>query len=169
MAIVGYDNYGNPIYDNNGNFRRGNNRNGGYRGRGYNNGGGYRNNNYNQNQQPPKKSGAKYSIIRKGDFEGGTIVNAWNVSRRRGLITAKVAPYKDSKEYTAKTSGKTYITMIAEVRWDNSGQTEVIPCSMNKDTKVIVLDKLGMVISPNGSGMTSSGKKVTGYFGKFTR
>ena len=152
------------MYGNN-NYGNGNGYGNGYRRNNYRNNNGYRNN----NRPTSKKSGAKYSIIRNGRFEGGTIVNAWNKSRGKGLITAKVAPYSDSKEYTAKSSGKTYITMIAEITYHNSGHTRIIPCSMNKNTKVIALSDIGMVISPNGAGMTSSGKKVTGYFGKFTR
>lgn len=124
---------------------------------------------YGNGRPPSKKSGAKYSPIKQGKFKGGTIVNAWNASRNRGLVTAKVAPYKDSKEYTAESSGNTYVTMIAEVTYRNSGVTKIIPCSMNKDTRVIVLEEIGMVISPNGHGTTRSGKRVTGYFGKFTR
>lgn len=34
---------------------------------------------YRQNVQPIKRSGATYSKIKKGQFEGGTIVSAWNV------------------------------------------------------------------------------------------
>lgn len=151
-------------WNNNNNWNGGGNWNGNRNG----NWNGNRGNGY-QNKPQAKRSGAKYSIIRNGKFEGGTIVNAWNKSRGKGLITAKVAPYKDSKEYTAKSSGKTYITMIAEVFYHNTGQKMLIPCSMNKNTKVIVLSDLGMVISPNGNGITSSGKKVTGYFGKFSR
>ncbi len=142
--------------------------NGGYPRR---NGGNYHRQNAQggQNAPAPKRSGAKYSIIRKGSFEGQVIINAWNKSRGKGLITAKVAPYKDSKEYTAPTSGKTYITMMAEVHYHNSGITKLIPCSMNKATRAVVLSDIGMVITQNGSGITSSGKRVTGYFGKFTR
>lgn len=154
-----YDNYGNWVPANNNRNYRGGSTNRTNRG------------NFQGNSQRPqvKRSGAKYSIIRKGDFEGGTIINAWNKSKGKGLITAKVAPYKDSKEYTAQSSGKTYITMIAEVFYHNSGQKMIIPCSMNKSTKAVVLQDIGMVITQNGSGITSGGKKVTGYFGKFTR
>ncbi|MEQ8220324.1 MAG: hypothetical protein RH981_18965 [Arenibacter sp.] len=120
-------------------------------------------------QAQAKKSGAKYSLIKDGTYKGYTIINAWNKSRGKGLITAKVAPYKGSKEYTAETSGATYITLIAEVNYRNTGVTKLVPCSMNKATKVIVLSEIGMVISPNGSGITSGGHKVTGYFGKFSR
>lgn len=153
MAYGGYDKYGNELPPRN------------YQNRG--NRGGYNRN--NGNRPAPKRSGAKYSIIRQGKFEGQTIINAWNKSRGKGLITAKVAPYGESKEYTAPSSGKTYITMIAEITYHNSGHTRIIPCSMNKATKSVVLSDIGMVITQNGSGLTSSGKKVTGYFGKFSR
>lgn len=130
------------------------------------NGGG--NNNFNnQNQPPAKKSGATYSKIGKGKFQGGTIINAWNKSRSRGLITAKVAPYKGTKHYK-NAKGEKKQTMICEVRYHSSGHTQLIPCSMNLSTQVVALPELGMVISPNGRGVTSSGKKVTGYFGKFS-
>ncbi|MEH6704722.1 MULTISPECIES: hypothetical protein [Galbibacter] len=143
----------------NNNYRRNN---------GYNRGG------YNQNYRqapppPPKKSGAKYTIIRKGKYEGGTIINAWNKSKSKGLITAKIAPYSGTSEYTAKTSGKTYQTMIAEVTYTKSGHTRLLPCSMNINTKVVVLSDIGMVVTPNGSGVTASGKRVTGYFGTMMR
>nr|WP_116219463.1 hypothetical protein [Allomuricauda sp.] len=151
--------YGNNNYNRNNGYNRNSN---------YRNGNAYGNRN-SGNRQAPKRSGAKYSIIRQGKFEGQTIINAWNKSRGKGLITAKVAPYGDSKEYTAPSSGKTYITMIAEITYHNSGHTRIIPCSMNKATKSVVLSDIGMVITQNGSGLTSSGKKVSGYFGKFSR
>lgn len=119
---------------------------------------------------PPKKSGAKYSNISKGKNAGGTIVNAWNKSKSKGLLTATVAPYDKSDEIvTAQTSGKEYIKMIAKVKYSNSGVEKIIPCLMNIKTKVIVLSEIGMVITPNGSGHTSSGKKATGYFGTMTK
>ncbi|RIV68713.1 hypothetical protein [Flagellimonas aequoris] len=155
--------------NNNWNGNRGGNWNGNRGGNWNGNRGGNWNGNGGNMQPPPKRSGAKYSTIKTGKFKGATIVNAWNKSKGKGLITAKVAPYKDSKEYTAKSTGNVFITMIAEVFYHNSGQKMLIPCSMNKDTKVIVLSDIGMTITPNGHGVTSGGKRVTGYFGKFTR
>ena len=37
---------------------------------------------------------------------------------------------------------------------------------MSLETKKINLPELGLVISPEGSGTTRSGKKVKGYFGR---
>ena len=129
---------------------------------------------YPQNQMHPqqkprvKRSGATYSKISKGNHVGSTIVNAWNKIKGRGLITAKVAPYKDTKVYE-NAKGETKQTMIAEVFYHNSGITKIIPCSMNQATQVIVLSELGMCISPNGNGYTSSGKIAKGYFGTFNK
>ncbi|TPN88838.1 hypothetical protein [Aquimarina algicola] len=139
----------------------------------YNNNRGNYNNGYqNQNQQQnAKKSGAVYKKISKGDFQGKDIINAWNKSRSRGMITATVAPYynTDYKKPVESESGHRYVKMMAVVTYQSSGQEKKIPCLMNMSTRVVVLQEIGMVISPNGSGHTSSGKKVTGYFGKFTR
>lgn len=135
----------------------------------YSNRGGYGNRGGYPQKPQAKKSGATYSTIRNGNYKGEIIVNAWNKSRSKGLITAKVSPYKGSKKYTADSTGHEYVTMIAVVSYQNSGIERVIPCSMNVKTRVIALPEIGMVITPNGSGRTASGKNVRGYFGKFMR
>lgn len=122
------------------------------------------NNNNNNNQQQYKKSGATYTKIAKGNYIGGTIVNAWNVSKNRGLLKCTVAPYSGTHIYT-NSKGQEKQTMIAIVTYANSGVEKKIPCSMNVKTRVIVLDELSMCITPNGSGTTKNGKRVTGYFG----
>ncbi|OUS02882.1 hypothetical protein A9Q86_02205 [Flavobacteriales bacterium 33_180_T64] len=128
--------------------------------------------NHRNNKKEAKRSGATYSKIKnvkKGNegYLGATIVSAWNSSKSRGLITATVSPYSGSTKYTSPTTGNEYQTMIAKVLYHNTGVEMIIPCSMNVKTRVIGLSKLGMCISPNGKGTTSSGKRVTGYFGTF--
>lgn len=124
---------------------------------------------YQAPPQPPKKSGATYTAIRKGNYVGATMVNAWNVSKSKGLITASVGPYNKSEELVTSEKGNEYVKMIANVQYRRTGMEKLIPCLMNLKTKVIVLRELGMVITPNGSGRTASGKKVTGYFGTMTK
>lgn len=124
---------------------------------------GYKKNN-NRNDNAPKTTGAKYSKISVGQFKGMTIVNAWNKSKNKGMLTVKVAPYKNSKVFQ-NGKGESKQTMIAVVKYENSGVEKIIPCSMNQETQVIALSEIGMVITPNGEGYTSTGKKVTGYFG----
>lgn len=133
---------------------------------------------FRQNNQPnpPKRSGATYTKIRNGNFEGDIIVNAWR-STRYGLMTAKVTPYagKDKKGLeivnSESKSGKvkTYQKMLCEIQNKALGTSQIYHVLMNLDTQVIVIDQLGLCITPNGSGHTRSGKKVTGYFGKFTK
>lgn len=122
----------------------------------------------NSSNQDFKKSGAVYTVMQKGNYKGKTIVNAWNVSKSRGMIKATVYPYHGTKLYTP-TTGKQKQTMMCDVFYVNSGVTVREPVSMDVKTKVIVIPKLGMCISPNGSGTTKGGKRVSGYFGKFTR
>lgn len=114
---------------------------------------------------PPKKSGVVYSKIKQGQFEGATIVNAWNKSRSKGLITAKVAPYHASEVLVTSEKGHEYMKMMCALTYQKTGQTRLIPCLMNTKSQKIVLSDIGMMISPNGSGTTSSGKRVSGYFG----
>jgi hypothetical protein len=129
------------------------------------------NNGYNNNQyyqappQPPKRSGAKYTMLKDGNWKGNYIVNAWNSSKSRGMITVKVSPYHATGKIVTSEKGNEYHKMIAHVFYKRTGNTVVIPCLMNIETQVIVLKEIGMVVTPNGNGRTRSGKAVTGYFG----
>ncbi|SEF62241.1 hypothetical protein SAMN05421847_0476 [Halpernia humi] len=125
-------------------------------------------NNYEQNNsynfvQNEKKSGAVYSRIKKGKNEGGTSVNAWRKTKN-GLMTANAFPV-DGVEH-ASQDGKISMRYVVEVVNRDMGTTQTYWCLMSKDTKKIFIKELGLVISPNGSGVTRSGKRVTGFFGK---
>jgi len=135
------------------------------------------NNNQNSQRAQTKKSGAVYTKIgatnkagqkNNSKYVGGTIVNAWNVSKSRGMITATVSPYHKTKQGKTK-NGRVYQTMIAVINYRNSGVEKIIPVTMDAETRVISIPEIGMCISPNGKGQTSSGKVVTGYFGTFNR
>jgi hypothetical protein len=130
--------------------------------------GGYNNNyngGYNAPPPPPKRSGAKFTMLKDGKHKGLYIVNAWNTSKSRGMITAKVAPYHASDKIVTSEKGNEYVKMMASIFYKRTGQTLLMPCLMNQETQVIVLKDLGMVITPNGTGRTRSGKAVSGYFG----
>lgn len=152
-----------------------NRRNGGYNnGGGYNNsygnnGGGYGNNNggsYNsRNQQRSKKSGVTYSKIKQGQFEGLMIVNAW-LKMKDLLLTLKIAPYNktvkgSSADVVKSQSGKTYLKYICEAVYSN-GNHRLIPVMYSVETRKIAIPELNLLVTPNGAGVTSSGKKVTG-------
>ena len=128
----------------------------------------YGNRNYSQNndynfKNQVKKSGAVYSRIKKGKNEGGIAVNAWRKTKN-GLVTASGYPV-DGVEHSSK-DGKISLRYVVEVVNRDMGTTQTYWCMMAKDSKKIFIQELGLVISPNGNGITSSGKRVTGYFGK---
>lgn len=140
----------------------------------YNNNSNYQNGNNNNNSTPAKKSGATYSKINKGNFEGEIIINAWRKTKF-GLMTCTVSPYNGKgnkgKELVTSTNRNTgeikeYIKMIAVVKNTSLGTSQLYPVLMNLKTKVIVLQELSLCITPNGRGQTASGKMVTGYFGR---
>lgn len=126
----------------------------------------YRNNNYQQNSSSApqfKKSGAKYSTITKGKNMGGTSISAWRKTKS-GLIIAKCFPVS-AEVYTSKT-GKEFLRYAVDVSNSSMGTSKTYWCLYCLQTKKLVIKELGLVISPNGSGRTASGKSVTGYFGR---
>ncbi|MEO8534819.1 MAG: hypothetical protein ABI441_13765 [Flavobacterium sp.] len=129
-----------------------------------------------QNQQAPiyKRSGAVYSKIRNGNFEGDIIVNAWR-GTKMGLMKATVTPYsgtggkgRDIVNSHGKSGNqdKEYQKMICSIQNTTLGTTQTYHVLMNLKTQVIVIQELSLCITPNGSGTTRSGKRVTGYFGR---
>ena len=118
---------------------------------------------YQSNQQNVKKSGATYSRIKKGKNEGGVCVSAWRKTKN-GLLTARAFPV-DGVEHTSE-AGNISLRYVVEVVNRDMGTTQTYWCLMQKASKKIFISELGLVISPNGNGVTSSGKRVTGFFGK---
>ncbi|PWA08971.1 hypothetical protein [Flavobacterium laiguense] len=127
-------------------------------------------------QAPPqhKRSGAVYSKIKNGNFEGEIIVNAWRVTKN-GLMQATVTPYSgqggkgmEMVHSNGKTGNtpKEYQKMICKVFNTSMGTSQIYPVLMNVKTQVISISELSLCITPNGSGTTKSGKRVTGYFGR---
>lgn len=135
-------------------------------------------NNYNpqrqgvpyNNQPPPvfKSSGAVYSKIKNGNFEGDTIVNAWRKTKF-GLMTATVTPYagKSGAGTDLVQSDKhEYRKMLCTIKNASLGTSQMFHVLMNTKTKVISISEMSLCITPNGSGTTRSGKRVSGYFGR---
>lgn len=149
--------YGNRGYQNRGGYGGGYNQGN----RGYQNGGGY-----NAPQQPVKKSGAKYSIIKKGNFIDMPIINAWQKTRQ-GILTITVKPYHAS-EKQVKSARNTFTKMIAEVQYP-SGQHRLIPVLYNEVNKKVTISELNLLITPAGAGVTGTGKHVTGSVVKLSK
>lgn len=145
--------YNNNYNGNNGNWGN-NNRN--------NNNGGNRNN--RNSGQDTKKSGATYTKMRKGKFEGLTAVNAWRKTQH-GLMSASCFPV-DGVVHVGREKGNEFMRYVVDITNSSAGTKNTYWCLMRLDTKTIVIPELSLVISPNGSGVTASGKRVTGYFGR---
>lgn len=129
-----------------------------------NNNGNRNNNRNNQNfQDDAKKSGAVYTKIRKGKLEGHLAVNAWRKTKN-GLMKASAFPV-DGVEHKGKQNGHFFMRYVVDIVNESAGTKQTFWCLMRMDTKKIVINELNLVISPNGQGYTSSGKRVTGFFG----
>ncbi len=151
--------YNNNYQGNNGSNNRqynGNNNN-----RQYNN-----NNNGNNggNRQQFKKSGVTYTTMRKGKMEGLIAVNAWRKTQH-GLMSASAFPV-DGVIHVGRESGHEFMRYVVDVTNSSAGTKSTYWCLMRLDTKKIVIKELSLVISPNGSGQTASGKQVKGFFGR---
>ena len=129
------------------------------------NGNGYRRSNgsNNRSQNQVKKSGATYSKINKGQREGLMCVNAWRKTKN-GLMTASAFPV-DGVQHESKEGNKSMRYAVEIINRD-MGTTQTYWCMMSLVTKKIFIKELNLVISPKGNGIRSSGKRVTGYFGK---
>jgi len=154
---MGYNNnYNNNNNGNNRSYDNSNNRN--------NNNNGNRNNNSRGNGQDTKKSGSTYTTMRKGKNEGLIAVNAWRKTQH-GLMSASCFPV-DGVVHVGQQNGHEFMRYVVDITNSSAGTKNTYWCLMRLDTKTIVIQELSLVISPNGSGVTGSGKRVTGYFGR---
>jgi hypothetical protein len=112
-------------------------------------------------EQLAKRSGATYTKMKNGPKEGLICVNAWRKTSI-GLMTASAFPVDG---VIHKGADKGHEFMRYAVKIIINGQVNTHWCLMRLDTKMIVLQDLSLVISPNGQGYTKSGKRVSGYFG----
>lgn len=121
---------------------------------GYNsNGNGYNN---SQRTGPKKHSGAKYHATSKN---GNPCINAWNYSRRLGLVSLLIAPYKNSSAHKSK-SGKVWHNWMCTVTC--KGQPEQhFPVLVEEASKRAIIPSFGWVVNPSAAH--------GGYCGTFTK
>lgn len=144
-----------------------NNNNNNRNSNGYNDNSNNRNNNNGNsrnNGSDTKKSGSTYTTMRNGKNAGLIAVNAWRKTQH-GLMSASCFPV-DGVEHIGKQNGHTFMRYVVDIVNASNASKSTYWCLMRMDTKTIVIKELSLVISPNGSGVTGSGKKVTGYFGR---
>lgn len=124
----------------------------------------YQENNNYDSKESFKKSGTVYTRIKSGKMEGMMAVNAWRKTKN-GLMTASAFPV-DQTEHIGEKSKNTFIRYAVEVKNADLGTSKTYWCLMQKESQKITIKELGLVISPNGRGITAGGKRVTGFFGK---
>lgn len=113
-----------------------------------------------------KKSSATYTKITRGAMEGLYAINAYK-KNRTGIVRAVAMPI--SNKVAESEKGKEYIPYLVTCIDMNTLQSSKYNALLNVDTKVLIIRDLGMCISPNGSGVTKSGARVKGYFGKISK
>lgn len=104
-----------------------------------------------------KHTGAKLTLGKDRE----EYISAWNFQKRRGMLTAFIAPYYATGDIHVdkKTESNEYIVMMCKLHYKDSGIEKHFPVLMNIKTHKVVLKDLGMVINPNA--------KNGGYFGSF--
>lgn len=131
-----------------------------------------RKNNNNNDGPHIKKSGATYTKIKDGNKSGYFHVSAWRITSE-GLVKASAFPICDYDssgncqgviEHVGKENGKTHVRY--KVTLTQGITVTKVYTTMRLDTQKLVLRDLGLVISPNGTGTTKTGKRVKGFFGK---
>ncbi|WP_407477880.1 hypothetical protein [Elizabethkingia anophelis] len=120
----------------------------------------------NQQQRGFKRSGASYTKIKKGKNVGQWAINAFRRTRN-GFMTASAMPV-DGVVHTSER-GNEFMRYVVNVVDHSTGQISTFWTLMTVKTQVLVIKELGLCISPNGSGTTRKGRKVRGYFGRFTK
>lgn len=140
-----------------------NQKNGYNRSRSYSGGDRYNNNRNNQGNEPFKKSGYEFRMV-KNDGEKDPLPICWGWRKTRfGIQKMYAKPYKKTKIVTTQT-GNQQINLFVILTSDAG----IIKTSgmFNMTTKKLSILELGLVGSPNGQGRTASGKLSKGFFGK---
>ena len=125
------------------------------------------NNNNNNGGQQVKRSGATYTKLKNGKYadSGLFTVKAWRKTKF-GLQVADAYPYGDGTIHVGKLKKHEHVTYTVTISNQSMGTSQVYYTLMRLDTQKINIPELGLVISPNGSGRTASGKNVKGFFGR---
>ncbi len=97
------------------------------------------------NRQGKKKSGAKFGFS-NGEADR-PFVRGWRVTRRFGLITYLCGPNKKTKRVTSKT-GKEWENWTCKIQFGD-GNSRLISCLYNPQSKKVTISELGLVINPN--------------------
>jgi len=109
------------------------------------------------NGRPAKKhSGARYIDSTKN---GNPVITAWNYSRKAGLLSILIAPYKGSRIVQSK-SGREWAVWMCSI--EGKGVRDHFPVLVEMRTKrAIIQNGYGWVVNPSAPN--------GGYCGTFTK
>jgi hypothetical protein len=108
----------------------------------------------NYRQQYTKKSGASWTQESKN---GNPCISAWKASRRDGLTSILIAPYKHTKIVESKNGRKWHVWMCNIRQGINENH---FPVLVDVQKQMCVIDKLGWVVNCKA--------KNGGYCGTFS-
>lgn len=103
-----------------------------------------------------KHSGAKYHATTKN---GNPAISAWNYSRRHGLVSVLIAPYKGSKVVTSQ-SGRRWGVWMASITGKGFRQNFPVLVDLASH-KAYIREGFGWVVNPSAPN--------GGYCGTFSR
>jgi len=120
-------------------------------------------NNYNKNNnQMVKRSGFGVKTV----SDGVKVCYGWK-SSPIGVISIYAKPYgKTSLHKGQKGDFLNYMVVITN---KTTGTRQISSGLFYFNENRLIIPAFSWIGTTNGSGMTSNGKKVTGYFGKLTR
>jgi hypothetical protein len=112
-----------------------------------------------QRSAPKKHSGCKQVVMQRGGNSGETCLVVWNFSKRRGMISGIITPYKGTKTSTSK-NGRVWENWFCTLDYKDSGQQRKCSALVDPSTGKAIVKELGMIANPRA--------KNGGYFGTFT-
>lgn len=132
--------------------------------------------NYNQrqnsnkmNNQQIKKSSYSVKMMKIDSFkEPVPFCSGFKrAGKGNGIIELYARPSKKkSKILTGKQNGRKMILLFVTLTNSTLGTIQHTWGMFHFDTQRLIIDELNLIGSPKGQGVTGTGKKVKGYFGK---
>ena len=119
-------------------------------------------------KQEPKRSGAKFTTYKNGRFANTDLVHIHAWRKTKGGIEVLSMNPLDGTEHIGRVKGKTHIVYIGELINQQTKVKQTVLGMYCKETRKLTLNDYPLVVSENGSGLTSSGKVAKGYFGGYT-
>lgn len=117
------------------------------------------NRSYKSKGRPVKHTGASITIMQKGEHQGQECITGWNASKRKGMVTVLIAPYKGTAVHESK-SGRKWVNMVCKVVYKDTGFEKLTSALYDPQSKKAIIPDLGWVVNPKA--------RNGGYCGTFS-